>query len=86
MAVGEFELPQSIVLTRLMRAAHPGTVWLMEHDKKGGGRSPRRLIATGVLLSTSSTSTLERRHKRGRQAPLRHTGGGTHSPTRNSRR
>jgi hypothetical protein len=36
MAVSEFELLHGIVLTGLMRADHPSTVRLMEHDKKGG--------------------------------------------------
>ncbi len=36
MAVSEFELFHGIVLTGLMRADHPSTVRLIEHDKKGG--------------------------------------------------
>lgn len=36
MAVSEFELLHGVVLTGLMRADHPSTVRLMEHDKKGG--------------------------------------------------
>ena len=57
MAVGEFELLHGIVLTRLMRADHPRTLRLMEHDKKGGWSvytvSSRSGADTPILIKTS---------------------------------